>query len=255
MRLVLLAATLGITCVYSQDISRPQPLRAGIEFESEDLKRLQSDTFANPGMLWVTKGEKLWSEKLGPGPACAGCHQDARATMKGVAARHPRFDASLGRVANLEDRIDQCNRRNQKGKGLARESDDLLALTAYVAHQSNGMPIVADKVPQTKRVLEEGRKLYMTRMGQMNLACTHCHDASWGKTLLNQSISQGHPSGWPAYRVEWQTLGSLQRRLRACFFGVRAEQPAFGSEELLALEVYLAARAEGMAAQAPGVRR
>jgi sulfur-oxidizing protein SoxA len=92
-------------------------------------------------------------------------------------------------------------------------------------------------------------------MGQLNLACTHCHDANWGKTLLAEPVSQGHPTGWPGYRLEWQKAGSLQRRLRACFFGVRAEQPPYGSDDLVALELYLAWRARGLAIEVPGVRR
>ena len=60
---------------------------------------------------------------------------------------------------------------------------------------------------------------------------------------------------WPAYRLEWQTLGSLQRRLRACYYGVRAELPPFGSPDLVALELYLAKRAEGLPTSPPGVRR
>jgi sulfur-oxidizing protein SoxA len=43
--------------------------------------------------------------------------------------------------------------------------------------------------------------------------------------------------------------------LRACYFGVRAEMPPFGSDDLVALELYLAARAKGLKASVPGVRR
>ena len=67
--------------------------------------------------------------------------------------------------------------------------------------------------------------------------------------------SQGQPTAWPAYRMEWQAAGSLERRLRACFLGVRAEMPAYRSEDLLALQVFLAQRAQGLALEAPGVRR
>ena len=101
---------------------------------------------------------------------------------------------------------------------------------------------------------DAGRRTYFTRIVQLNLACTHCHDASWGKTLLAESVSQGHPNGWPAYRLEWQSMGSLERRLRACFFGVRAEMPAYGSDDMLALELYLTWHAEGLTVAAPGVR-
>ena len=35
-------------------------------------------------------------------------------------------------------------------------------------------------------------------------------------------IPQAHPTGYPIYRLEWQGLGSLQRRLRNCLVGMRA---------------------------------
>ncbi|HET9046897.1 MAG TPA: sulfur oxidation c-type cytochrome SoxA, partial [Casimicrobiaceae bacterium] len=59
----------------------------------------------------------------------------------------------------------------------------------------------------------------------------------------------------PAYRLEWQTLGSLQRRLRACLFGIRASLPPEGSPVLTELELYLGWRANGLPVEAPGVRR
>jgi sulfur-oxidizing protein SoxA len=117
------------------------------------------------------------------------------------------------------------------------------------------MPVAVTIEGPARAAYERGRELHHRRIGQLNLACIHCHDANWGKTLLAESVSQGHPTGWPAYRLEWQSLGSLQRRLRACFFGVRAEQPPYGSEDLVALELFLAWRARGLDLEAPGVRR
>ncbi|MBK9019054.1 MAG: hypothetical protein IPL72_03270 [Sulfuritalea sp.] len=55
--------------------------------------------------------------------------------------------------------------------------------------------------------------------------------------------------------MEWQAAGSLERRLRACFLGLRAEMPAYRSGDLLAPQVFLAQRAQGLALEAPGVRR
>ena len=49
-------------------------------------------------------------------------------------------------------------------------------------------------------------------------------------------------------------LGSLQRRLRNCLSGVRAEPFAFGAHELVELELYLACRAKGLAVEVPAVR-
>ena len=41
----------------------------------------------------------------------------------------------------------------------------------------------------------------------------------------------------------------------AIYFGVRAEMPPYGSPDLVALELYLAARARGLAISVPGVRK
>ena len=67
-------------------------------------------------------------------------------------------------------------------------------------------------------------------------------------------IPQAHPTGYPIYRLEWQGLGSLQRRLRGCMSGVRAEPFAFDAPELVALELYLMQRAAGMLLETPAVR-
>ena len=240
-----------------EDPPRPHPLLPGTQFQSAEARQMQADDFANPGLLWAERGEKLWSEPRGTdGKSCASCHGDAHQSMRGAAAHHPRYYADAGRVLDLEGRINECVAKNQGAGALAWESQDLLALSTYVARQSKGAHIdVPIDNAAMRAAYERGRHLYFERQGQLNLACTNCHDLNWGKTLLSERISQGHPGDWPGYRIEWQTLGSLQRRLRACYFGVRAELPAFGSGDLLALEVYLAARAKGLELAPPGVRR
>lgn len=236
--------------------TRPQPLKSGTEFLSVEMRAVQQDDFSSPAMLWVTRGEKLWSTKAGAASkSCADCHQDARASMKGVSPRYPKIDPGTARLTNLEGRINMCRTRHQQAPALAYESDELLSLTTYVAHQSRGLPLNVSIDTQNRRHFERGRELFNTRIGQINLACTHCHDRNFGRKLLNDTISQGHSNGFPAYRLEWQTLGSLHRRLRACFFGVRAELPAAGSQDLLDLELFLAWRGQGLPVETPAVRR
>lgn len=235
---------------------RPAPLKSGSEFLAGETRALQADDFANPGMLWVARGEKLWNDSAGGnGKSCAGCHAGAAQSMKGAAARHPRIDPGAARLVNLEGRINLCRTRNQERAPLAYESDELLSLTAFVAHQSRGMPVAVELDAQNQRHFERGQALYHRRLGQMNLACTHCHDRNWGRTLLADTISQGHGNAYPIYRLEWQTLGSLHRRFRSCLYGVRAEMWPAGAEEYLDLELYLAARARGLPIETPGVRR
>ena len=68
------------------------------------------------------------------------------------------------------------------------------------------------------------------------------------------AITQGHPTGYPLYRLEWQALGSLQRRLRNCITGMRAQAYDYGAPELVELELYLMSRARGMPMETPAVR-
>ena len=146
--------------------------RSGYEFMSRETRAMQDDDTANPGMLWVLDGEALWNRKTGAaGRACADCHGDARASMKGVAARYPAFDAARGRPVNLEQRINLCRTDRQQAPPLAWESRELLALTAYVARQSRGLPIDVAIDARTQPFLDAGRATFHRRQGQLNLSC------------------------------------------------------------------------------------
>jgi sulfur-oxidizing protein SoxA len=228
--------------------------RSGYSFMTPDTRAMQDDDTANPGMLWVLDGEALWKRKTGGADkACADCHNDARTSMKGVAARYPAFDKTLGRPVDLEQRFNLCRTNHQQAPPLAYESHDLLALSALVAQQSRGIPIETSD-PQLEPFIAKGRELFMQRQGQLNLACSNCHDDNWDKRLAGSAITQAHPTGYPLYRLEWQSLGSLQRRLRACITGIRAQAYDYGAPELVELELYLMSRARGMPVEAPAVR-
>ena len=229
--------------------------RSGSQFMSASTRAMQQDDALNPGMLWVKDGEALWQKPAGlSGKACITCHAAAASSMKGVAARYPAFDALLQRPVSLSQRVNQCRQKHQQAEPLLDESQELLSLESYVAFQSRGMPIAP---PDDARLLPSrllGEQRFLLRMGQLNLSCAQCHDENAGKRLGSSLIPQAHPAGYPIYRLEWQALGSLQRRLRNCMSGVRAEPFAYGSQELVELELYLTARAKGMAMETPGVR-
>ncbi len=251
------ACLLAITaaCAHAQERSLPlDQLKSGSTFLGQDLRTLQADEFANPGMLWVERGEKLWRETAGKkSVACASCHQER--SMRGVAASYPKIDKASGKLLNLESRINLCRVEHMGAEPLRYEFEELLALTAYVARQSRGTPLAVSIDGAARAHFDAGRASYYQRRGQMNLSCAHCHDANWGKRLLSETISQGHPNAYPAYRLEWQTMGSLERRLRACLSGIRAEMLPYGAQEYLDLELYLAWRAQGLPIETPGVRR
>jgi L-cysteine S-thiosulfotransferase len=254
MRGLALAVMVAAAAASAGELA-PADRRSGYEFAGPETRAMQDDDTANPGMLWVAQGEALWTTKAGTADrSCADCHGDAQASMKGVAARYPAFDTTLGRPVDLEQRINLCRTEHQKAEPFSWESADLLALTAFVANQSRGLPIVVETGGPAQRFVNRGRELFHRREGQLNLSCSQCHDDNWGKRLAGAVIPQGHPTGYPIYRLEWQSLGSLQRRLRNCMVGTRAEPFDYGAPEAVALELYLMARARGMPIETPAVR-
>jgi sulfur-oxidizing protein SoxA len=251
---LLIAADLVASPPFATEIPQGER-RSGYSFMAADTQAMQNDDTANPGMLWVLDGEALWQSKAGATEkACADCHHDAPTSMKGVAARYPAFDKTFGRPVDLEQRINLCRVRHQQATPLAYESRDLLALTAFVALQSRGERIETNIDPQLEPFVAMGRDLFMRRQGQLNLGCTNCHDDNWDKHLAGSAITQAHPTGYPLYRLEWQALGSLQRRLRNCMIGTRAQTYDYGAPELVQLELYLMSRARGMLIESPAVR-
>ena len=254
VRVLQLLALLAFACGAGAEIPLAQR-HSGYQDMGRETRAMQDDDTTNPATLWVLDGEALWARKPGAAAkSCADCHQDARVGMMGVAARYPAFDPAAGKVVNLEQRINLCRVERQREKPLAYESRELLALTAYVARQSRGLPIQVESSERTRAALDAGQATFLRRQGQLNLACAQCHDERAGRRLAGTLIPQGHPTGYPIYRLEWQGVGSLHRRMRNCMVAIRAEPYALGSREYVELELYLMWRARGMPLETPGVR-
>ncbi len=220
---------------------------------SAENKAMQDDPLLNPAMFWVGDGESLWQQKLGPqNKSCSSCHGDVKKSMRGVATLYPKV--VKGKLQTVEGQINQCRTSAQSMPALAYESKDLLALTTLIAFQSKGMPIAVSKNSSNQDFLQKGQKTFNERMGQLNLSCAQCHEDRAGLKLGGSYIPQGHPNAYPIYRLEWQTVGSLQRRLRNCMSGVRAQQFDYGSPEMAQLELFLMWRARGLPIESPGVR-
>jgi sulfur-oxidizing protein SoxA len=245
----------GVFCASLALAQAGEPRRSGYQEMGPALQKMQDDDTANPAMLFVQAGAAAWAEKAGAADkSCADCHGDAAVSMRGVAARYPAVAPSIDKPVDLEGRINLCRTTQQKAPKLAPESDDLLALNAYVAFQSRGVPIAPPDDPKLAAVRAQGADLYRRRQGQLDLSCANCHDDNAGRKLAGATIPQAHPTGYPIYRLEWQALGSLKRRLRNCVVGMRAEPWDYDAGEYLALEAYLMDRARGMPMDAPGVR-
>eukprot|EP01037_Dinobryon_pediforme_P006612 gene6612-6681_t len=228
--------------------------RSGYVDASPATRAMQDDDSANPGFLWVQQGEAMWSAPPeGGGQSCATCH-GAPSAMRGVAARYPAFDVKRGAPLTLAQRINLCRTEHQSAKPLDQDSDGMLGLAALIGLQSRGMKMAVQQDGPMTPFREAGERLYNTRLGQLDLSCHQCHDTLAGQRLAGSLIPQGHANGYPEYRLEWQAMGSLYRRIRNCLTGVRATPFPPDAPELTEIEIYLAGRATGLTVETPAVR-
>ncbi len=254
LALASLGSTWALAAAQAPDAAMA-PRLSGFGTMGPELQAMQRDDSLNPGMLWVKDGETLWQRDDGKARrSCASCHGQAQTSMRGVAARYPAMDAQLQQPLDLSGRINLCRTRHQQAGAWAPEAAPLLALEAWVAMQSRGLGLATPTDPALAPYRERGAALFQQRIGQLHLSCANCHDALVGKRLGGNPIPPGDPAPYPAYRLQWQNLGSLQRRIRNCMTGVRAEPLAYGSVEMIELSLHLAIRARGVALEAPGVR-
>jgi sulfur-oxidizing protein SoxA len=210
-------------------------------FDPELRAKLEENAAA--GAAAVESGRKLWNQKFKDGRSLAGCFPNGG---KRVAATYPQYDARLKRVITLEMAINQCLKSHKQA--LYEPSDALTmgAVTAYLRSLSNGLKVAVRVPAGAEGRFEEGRRLYVTRMGQRNFACASCHVQGAGKRFGDEPLSPaiGQATHWPVIRGGAPV--TLQARIRECLELMGAAPFAAGSDELNHLEYFLAYISNGL---------
>jgi sulfur-oxidizing protein SoxA len=245
-----LALSLGLVLSISAGAAQ-----SGLAYLGAELKALQADPFANPGLLWVDRGTALWRASPAPGvPSCASCHGSPE-SLREVVPALPRWNPATQRLENLEGLIRQCQSERQHQPPAPFESPALLALATRLAHGARGLPLSEAVAPDAAPALARGEAFFRERRGQLGLSCADCHERYKGARLRGDRVSEGMINGFPIYRLTWQTLGSRHRMFRWCNEAVRATPYPFGAEPYLELELFLRHRGAGLPVETPAVRR
>ncbi|MDY8107979.1 sulfur oxidation c-type cytochrome SoxA [Fulvimarina sp. 2208YS6-2-32] len=234
-----------------------EEVKSGWLYREPDTRAMEADSFENPGMLNVERGEEIWNTVEGEaGKSCASCHEDASETMQGVGATFPKWSEATGKPINVELQINRCRAENMQAEPYAFDAQDQKDLTAYVKHQSLGVPVTIDLAAgEMMSWWNRGKDRYYLRTGQLNLSCATCHEGYNGRYIRADHLSQGNTNGFPTYRLKQGNLVSLHNRFRGCIRDTRAEFPDAFSDELMALEVYTAWRGENLSVETPAVRQ
>jgi sulfur-oxidizing protein SoxA len=230
-------------------------LRSGWTFRSPETQALQMDDFDNPAMLFVDQARDMWDAEIGAdGESCASCHEDVEASMKGVRPVYPKYDEERGEVQTLVMQVNECLTERMGVEAWKYGGDDMKNMTALISSVSRGMPVDVAIDGPAQSTWEQGRDIYYTRYGQLELACANCHEDNWDNMIRADHLSQGHINGFPVYRLKQAALVGAHNRFRGCIRDTRAETFAEGSPEFVALELYVASRGNGLSVEAPSVR-
>ncbi len=222
---------------------------------SQEMCDMQEDDFANPGMESVERGSEQFHTVDDSEMSCAQCHgEDGSKINKKSVAAFPKYSEELQRPITIQDQINICKDERMEEFPYIYDSKTLVDLESYIRYLSRGEIINVKTDGPIRPFLEEGKKIFETRMGQLDMSCAHCHDDYNGRWLRGQQLGQGQSNGFPTYRLSTQRITSLQRRFSECLASFRAEPYEPGSSEYLNLELYVTARGNGLEIETPAVR-
>ena len=228
---------------------------SGWRFRSDGTQAMQMDDFDNPGMSAVDAAADAWDTVEGSeGKSCASCHGAAEDSMAGVRAVYPKWNDTAEEVRTLAMQINDCRENKMGADKYGYTSGDMAAMEALITLQSRGMPVNVAIDGPVQATWEAGKELYYTRTGQLDLSCANCHEDNYGNMIRADHLSQGQINGFPVYRLKNTKLNTVHARFKGCVRDTRAETYKPGSDEFIALELYVASRGNGLSVEGPSVR-
>ena len=157
-----------------------------------------------------------------------------------------------GKLVVMEDFINDHRATAMGAEPWKWSGADMQAMIALIGSQSRGMPMNVTIDGDAAPFWEQGKEIYYTRYGQLELSCANCHEDNYGNMIRADHLSQGQINGFPIYRLKQAKLISRHNRFRGCIRDTRAETFAEGSDEFRALELYVASRGERLVGRNTG---
>ncbi|MEQ6204854.1 sulfur oxidation c-type cytochrome SoxA, partial [Sulfitobacter sp. HNIBRBA2951] len=222
---------------------------SGWLFRGTETRAMQSDDFDNPGMIFVEQALEAWETAEGTeGKSCASCHDDMD-SMAGVKATYPKWNEAAGEVRTLQMQMNDCRTNRMGAEAWGYDKGPAINMEAALSSVSRGLPVNVAIDGPAQSMWEKGKELYYTRTGQLELSCANCHEDSYGSMIRADHLSQGQINGFPVYRLKNTKLNGAHSRFKGCVRDTRAETYKPGSEEFIALELYVASRGNGLSVE------
>lgn len=225
---------------------------SGWVFRTDETQVLQEDDFDNPAFIFIDQALDMFETVDGSeGKSCANCHENVE-DFAGLKPTLPRVEN--GELVTMTDLVNECRVDRMGAKPWKYSGTQMSAMTALIAHQSRGMPMNVKIDGEAAPFWEKGKELYYTRVGQLDMSCSNCHEDNFGNMIRADHLSQGQINGFPLYRLKNAKINTVQGRFKGCMANIRATPYKEGSPEFEALELYVASRGQGLSVETPAVR-
>ncbi|NVK47766.1 MAG: sulfur oxidation c-type cytochrome SoxA [Rhodobacteraceae bacterium] len=229
-------------------------IMSGWRFRSDDTQAMEMDDFDNPGMLGAEAGFDQFETVMGSeGKSCMDCH-DGVESLANVRPTYPKWNDDKEQVYTIQMQINDCLTEQMGADAQKYDSGMMLNFEAALASVSRGMPMNVAIDGPAQSTWEQGKEMYYTRYGQLDLSCANCHEQNYGNMIRADHLSQGQTNGFPTYRLKNAKLNGAHSRFKGCIRDTRAETFNAGSPEFVALELYVASRGNGLSVEGPSVR-
>jgi sulfur-oxidizing protein SoxA len=179
---------------------------SGWVFRSDETQEMQSDDFDNPAMIYVDQAMEDFNTVMGSeGNSCASCHTPEDFEM--VRATYPQWDEETGERPDRRDaghRVPDRSHGDGRALRLQQPGDaqhdraDRLGRSRAGCERRHRRP--------AQSFWEQGREIYYTRFGQLELSCANCHEENYGNYIRADHLSQGQINGFPTYRLKQANL-------------------------------------------------
>ena len=198
----------------------------------------------------IEKGQALYEKNK----ALQACFPDVT-----IGGDYPYFDEKKKDVVTLTSAINKCLTDAGQEKWNEKKGDmaDLEAYIAYETMEAGKKVNIKIGSADAAAAYERGKEYYYTQRGYLKLSCANCHVQGAAQRVRNESLSQllGHTTHFPVYRLKWQGLGTLERRMEGCVKDQGQNPPKTNSKEMKELLYFMAYMSNGMAVDGPDIRK
>ena len=208
-----------------------------------------------PYEINIEQGEELFNVPFKNGNTYASCFRN---NGIGIRQNYPYFDEDKDEIITLELAINNCRKKNGEKPLSYYKGGPMADISAYMAYTSRGK-IIDIEIPNYKaeEAYESGKKLYFTKVGQLNFSCADCH-VYYPGTKLRADITSpaiGHPTHFPVYRSRAGRMVTLHERFAGCLNRIRAKPFKAQQDEYKNLEYFLTYMSNGLEINGPGSRK